>query len=244
MQTQQEAKSSDSEDPLGQKPSILFGKNLSKIPTANPRESEIRNLICELCHLFYHKGWASGTGGGISIREEDRIYMAPSSVQKERIHPKEIFILDLDGNILQQPGNGLRVSECKPLFMHAYKLRNAGAVLHSHSIHAMLATWIFDTHFRTANLEMQKGIDGVGAFDTLEVPIIPNTAYESQLSDSLKEAIEKNPKTSAVLVRGHGVYIWGKNWIQAKTQAECYDYLFEAAVKLKQSGIDPLQFRK
>jgi hypothetical protein len=35
--------------------------------------------------------------------------------------------------------------------------------------------------------------------------------------------------------------VWGKTWIQAKTQAECYDYLFEAAVKMRQLGIDASQ---
>lgn len=34
------------------------------------------------------------------------------------------------------------------------------------------------------------------------------------------------------------MYVWGKDWIQAKTQAECYDYLFEAAVKMAQLGIN------
>jgi hypothetical protein len=38
-----------------------------------------------------------------------------------------------------------------------------------------------------------------------------------------------------------GVYVWGKDWIQAKTQAECYDYLFEAAVKMAQLGINAAQ---
>jgi ribulose-5-phosphate 4-epimerase/fuculose-1-phosphate aldolase len=86
---------------------------------------------------------------------------------------------------------------------------------------------------------MLKGIAGVGCFDVHEVPIINNTAYECDLADSLKEAILAYPKSNAVLVRGHGVYIWGKDWIQAKTQAESYDYLFEAAVKMKQLGISP-----
>ena len=38
-----------------------------------------------------------------------------------------------------------------------------------------------------------------------------------------------------------GVYVWGKDWIQAKTQAECYDYLFEAAVKMAQLGLNAAQ---
>lgn len=41
-----------------------------------------------------------------------------------------------------------------------------------------------------------------------------------------------------MLVRRHGVYVWGKDWIAAKTQAECYDYLFEAAVRMRGLGID------
>lgn len=34
------------------------------------------------------------------------------------------------------------------------------------------------------------------------------------------------------------MYVWGKTWIQAKTQAECYDYLFAAAVKMAHLGLD------
>ena len=30
---------------------------------------------------------------------------------------------------------------------------------------------------------------------------------------------------------------------QAKTQAECYDYLFEAAVRERQLGLDPLKLK-
>lgn len=208
----------------------------SSVPSS-ASSKQTRELVCELCRHFYSLGWASGTGGGISIKDGDFIYMAPSSVQKERLNPEDIFVLDGDGAIVQEPGRGLKLSQCAPLFLHAYKIRNAGAVLHSHSVNAATATLLFDKSFRIRNMEMQKGVEGHGAFDTLEVPIIENTAYECELADSLGEAIQANPKSHAVLVRRHGVYVWGKDWKQAKTHAECYDYLFEAAGRMKQLGI-------
>ncbi|HUO57494.1 MAG TPA: methylthioribulose 1-phosphate dehydratase [bacterium] len=210
----------------------------AKKPSPSAASSQkTRELVCELCRNFYQLGWASGTGGGISIKEGNRIYMAPSGVQKERLKPEDIFVLDEDGEPVEEPGQGLKLSQCAPLFLHAYKIRKAGAVLHSHSINAMAATLLFDKKFRIKNLEMQKGVEGYGAFDTVEVPIIENTAYECDLADSLEKAIVDNPKSHAVLVRRHGVYVWGKDWKQAKTHAECYDYLFEAAGRMKQLGI-------
>jgi methylthioribulose-1-phosphate dehydratase len=217
------------------KQALSVPKRRTPSPDASSRQT--RELVCELCRNFYQLGWASGTGGGISIKEGGRIYMAPSGVQKERLKPEDIFVLDAEGEPLEEPGRGLKLSQCAPLFLHAYRIRGAGAVLHSHSVNAMAATLLFDKRFVSRNLEMQKGVEGYGAFDRLEVPIIENTAYECDLADSLEAAIRDNPKSHAVLVRRHGVYVWGKDWKQAKTHAECYDYLFEAAGRMKQLGI-------
>ena len=92
--------------------------------------------------------------------------------------------------------------------------------------------------FKATHLEMCKGIDGHGFYSTVEVPIIENTARECELTGRLREAIAAHPRSNAVLVRRHGVYVWGKDWIQAKTQFECYEYLFEAAVRMRQLGLD------
>ena len=45
--------------------------------------------------------------------------------------------------------------------------------------------------------------------DTLEVPIIENTPNEEDLKDSMAEAMKQYPDTAAVLVRRHGIYVWG-----------------------------------
>jgi methylthioribulose-1-phosphate dehydratase len=91
---------------------------------------------------------------------------------------------------------------------------------------------------------MIKGvrIGGIGRalsyLDTLEVPIIENTPNEEDLKDSMAEAMVKHPNTAGVLVRRHGVYVWGQlcnsstlftihythllgaDWEKAKTQTE------------------------
>ena len=85
---------------------------------------------------------------------------------------------------------------------------------------------------------MIKGIAGHGYFDTLSIPIIENTAWEHELADSLGEAIAKNPKSCAVLVRRHGMYVWGDTWEQAKRHGECLHYLFEIAIKMRGLGRD------
>ena len=63
--------------------------------------------------------------------------------------------------------------------------------------------------------QMIKGvrIGGTGRalsyLDTLEVPIIENTPNEEDLKDSMADAMSKYPHAAGVLVRRHGVYVWG-----------------------------------
>ena len=56
--------------------------------------------------------------------------------------------------------------------------------------------------------------------DTLVIPIIENTPNEEDLKDSMAEAMQKYPDAAGVLVRRHGVYVWGSDWEKAKTQTE------------------------
>lgn len=201
-----------------------------------------RALVAELCRQFYTLGWCTGTGGGISLRDGERIYMAPSAVQKERIRPEHIFVLDRDGDIIERPDDPtLTLTACAPLFYNAYRLRDAGAVLHGHPVAAVMATlWSTDA-FRIRGIEMIKGLRGHGYHDLVEIPIIENTAHECDLADDMAAAIKAWPRADAVLVRRHGIYVWGRDWQQAKTQAECLDWLFQLAGQMRAHGFDPLQ---
>ncbi|XP_061466743.1 methylthioribulose-1-phosphate dehydratase [Rhineura floridana] len=207
-----------------------------------------RNLIPELCRQFYHLGWVTGTGGGISMKHGNEIYIAPSGVQKERIQPEDLFVCDIKEQDISgpPPHKKLKKSQCTPLFMNAYTMRGAGAVIHTHSKAAVMATLLYPgNEFKITHQEMIKGIKKCTAGeyfryeDTLVVPIVENTPEEKDLKERMARAMTDYLDSCAVLVRRHGVYVWGETWEKAKTMCECYDYLFDIAVQMKQHGLDP-----
>ena len=66
------------------------------------------NHICELCRKFYNFGWVTGTGGGVSIRNGEYIFIAPSGVQKELMQPTDMFVMEYASKAyLRRPPVGL-----------------------------------------------------------------------------------------------------------------------------------------
>jgi len=207
----------------------------TRISAASPK----RSIICHLLREYYKQGWFSGSGGGISVRDGETIYIAPTGVHKELVQEDDLFEIDINENVLAAPKNPKsRCSECTPLFIQAYKLRNAGAVLHSHSLSALMVTKVFGTEFQCIEFEMIKGIMDHRNVEWCRVPIIENTESEINLTESLKNAIITYPRSHAVLVRNHGVYVWGPTWEKAKIHAEVYEYLFKAVLKCRKYEIE------
>jgi len=162
------------------------------------------------------------------------------------MQPQDIYVLDGAGGVLYAPSplpgvRALSLSQCAPLFAHAFALRRAGACLHTHDAAAVMATLAQPgaTEWRITHQEMIKGIAGHGFEDELVVPIIENTPREADLADSMAEAMRRYPRSSAILVRRHGCYVWGASWEAAKTQAECYHYLFDLSLRMRAQGLDP-----
>ena len=77
----------------------------------------------------------------------DKVYIAPSGVQKERIKPEHIFVLPFPrpspDAFLRKPTQPLKESACTPLFWNAFELREAGSCVHTHSQHAVMATLLW-----------------------------------------------------------------------------------------------------
>ena len=169
----------------------------------------------------------------------DLVYLAPSGVQKELMKPEDIYVLELSKQVdpkkriyLRSPPS-FKPSQCTPLFIAAFTKRGAGCCIHTHSQWAVLITLLLENHpeshniFEINNIEQIKGFGkgfqkqgSLGYHDTLRIPVIENTPHEEDLTESLEEAMDQYPDTYAVLVRRHGVYVWGDTVHKAKTQCE------------------------
>jgi len=223
------------------------------------------NLICTLCAHFYTLGWVTGTGGGTSIKQDGLIYLAPSGVQKELIKPTDIFVLPDSAAEAQETSPSEKrtshhnlpylrrppsfsPSACTPLFLAAFRLRSAGCCIHTHSQWAVLVTLLLESPSRNVfeidRIEQIKGIPkghgksgNLSFYDRLKVPVIENTAKEEDLTQSLEVAMMEYPDTYAVLVRRHGIYVWGDDVAKAKTICESLDYIFRLAVEMRKLGL-------
>lgn len=199
-----------------------------------PERLTTRALLCELLRLFYAKDWVSGTGGGICGPAQDgALLVAPTGVHKERVEPEDLFVISIaDGSIVEQPRGELRPSECAPIFRAIARERRALSTVHSHALSAVLAGDLAGDrdHLVIDRLEMLKGLPGVGNADTHLVPVIGNTARESDLTGAVEAALkdERFSAAYAIIVRDHGAYIFGVDPWEAKRHAEVYHFLFQA----------------
>lgn len=166
-----------------------------------------------------------------------------TNIAIQRMKPEDLFVMDLEsGKYLRKPAV-YKPSACTPLFLAAYTQRDAGACIHTHSQAAVMVSLLYDKEFRISNIEQIKGVPKVtepgnlSFFDTLVIPIIENTAHEEDLTPDLEKALQEYPSASAVIVRRHGIYVWGPNVWKAKILNESIDYLMELAIKMRSFGI-------
>jgi len=200
-------------------------------------ELETRQLLVKLLRDFHDRGWISGTGGGIcGPSDGPGLLMAPTGVHKELVQTDELFTIDpADNAVLVAPAReGLRPSECGPIFSHIARERGVRSVVHTHALSAVLFGDLAEggDRVRVERLEMLKGIRGFANTDVHDVPVIRNTPREMELVENVARAIAdpRFARAYAVVVEDHGVYVWGQDVMEAKRHTETYHFLFEATV--------------
>jgi len=185
--------------------------------------------LAEIGRHCYERGWALGTSGNFSVvvrKNPLTLAITTSGVDKGLLESGHIVAIDEHGRVLQ--GSGTPSAEAT-LHLAIVRSRGAGAVLHTHSVWStILSEAGADGSLVIGGYEMLKGLDGVRTHEHRErLPIIENTQDWIGAAPQIESLLRENPEAHGFLIRGHGLYTWGKDLAEAKRQIEILEFLFE-----------------
>jgi methylthioribulose-1-phosphate dehydratase len=180
------------------------------------------------------RGWCPATGGNFSVKLADNLYaITASGVDKTQIQKDDFLLIDDRSNVVL--GNKKPSAETL-LHTALYKLSNdIGAVLHVHTV----ANTVLSLHFEQDYLafqgyEMQKAITGITTHKTtLRLNILDNNQDMEELARILEQRWLTEIFTGGFLVRGHGLYAWGNNLLEAKRHLEGIEFLLSCELQKK-----------
>ena len=212
-----------------------------EFPAAVPGDSfaELAQSMAELGRGFYTRGWVLGTSGNFSAvisREPIRIVITSTGLDKGRLSGKHFLEMDSAGNAVRGEG---RPSAEAQLHVAVVREKNAGAVLHTHSV---WSTVLSGRHAAEGGLalegyEMLKGLQGVKTHQHREwLPILPNSQDMEELSGIVSKTLREQHGIHGFLLREHGLYTWGADLQEAQRHVEILEFLMEVVVRRGNEG--------
>src|SRR6476659_9395607 len=180
---------------------------------------------------FHARGWLLGTSGNLSAvvgREPLCLAMSPSGVDKGELSAAQILLIDEHVQVLSE--HGAKPSDETLLHLQIVRDRQAGAVLHTHSVWNTILSDLYASQrgIGIEGYEMLKGLSGVRTHEHREwLPIIDNSQDMISLAKTISETLSRNPNAHGFLLQRHGLYSWGVDLQQAKRHIEILEFLLE-----------------
>jgi methylthioribulose-1-phosphate dehydratase len=179
-------------------------------------------------------GWMRATSGNLSevlATDPLRLAVTASGVDKGELQADSVVVVDAGGTPVPVDGlPPLKPSDEAALHARIAAATGAGAVVHVHPLAAVVAGRRSPDGVRLRGLEMLKAL-GRSADDDDEVlvPVIANSQDMHELADRFDAA--HDPRTPGVVVADHGLYVWGRDLVQARHRTESLEWLLEFHLK-------------
>ncbi len=208
----------------------------------SPAASAFRQLAAGLAaagRSFYRRGWVLGTSGNLSAvleREPLRLAITASGVDKGGLSAAHFVEIGQDAKLLR--GRGKPSAEAL-LHLTIARARRAGAVMHTHSVWSTLLSQSFahEGGLGLAGYEMLKGLDAVATHEHREwLPILENSQDMRELAGRVEAALARHPQSHGFLLRGHGLYTWGRDLAAARRHVEILEFLLEVFGRARTAG--------
>lgn len=204
--------------------------------------SEFENAAGDLVAVgrrFDARGWVLGTSGNFSAvvrRSPLRLAITRSGVHKGALALADILELDESGAVSGE-ATGAPSAETA-LHLEIVNGREAGAVMHTHSIWATFLSdrGADDRGVAIDGYEMLKGLAGVRTHEHREwIPILDNDQDMPRLAGAVRRTLREHPSCHGFLLRRHGLYTWGTTLQDAVRHAEILEFLLESVGRARYS---------
>ena len=196
-----------------------------------------RAALVEIARDFHACGWMAGTAGNLSAREDDgHFWITASGKPKGRLDENDFLLVRVKDDAVVEK----RVATDKPsaeTAIHAGLYRcfpEARAVLHGHSVEAMLAAARVKKGakgLRLPAIEMIKGFDIWQQNPKVDLPLFENHLDVAKIAKEIETRFKKSkPAVTALMIRNHGPTVWGAGVQQAYNRFEILDFLLRYTV--------------
>jgi len=181
------------------------------------------------------RDWFMGTSGNLAIKVHDNpieFLVTASGRDKKKRTSEDFLLVNADGN----PAENTHLTPSAETLLHCaiYRETNAGCSLHIHTVENNVISELYGDK---GSVEFQ-GIELIKAFGMweedaiLSIPIIPNYAHIPKLAEEFSPFISADK--GAILIRNHGITVWGKDGFEAKKLLEACEFLFQYQLALHQ----------
>lgn len=196
--------------------------------TENPQLT----ALLAACHWIGDKGWCPATGGNMSLRLDDlRCLVTESGKDKGSLTEADFLLVETATNHVP---SGRTPSAETGLHTLIYRLYpQIGAVLHTHSVNATVLSRVERSDgLVLQGYEMQKSLGGQSShLDSVIIPIFDNDQDIPRLAARVAAYAEVTPLQYGFLVRGHGLYCWGRQVAEARRHLEGLEFLFQCELQ-------------
>jgi methylthioribulose-1-phosphate dehydratase len=199
------------------------------------RVAETARLLSEIGRDFHRRGWVLGTSGNFSAvagQNPLSLVITASGMDKGELQNDQFVLIDQQGAVIDGAG---KPSDETKLHLTIVRRRGAKSVLHTHSVWGTILSDAFadEGGINIAGWEMLKGLAGVRTHQHQEwLPIIENSQDMAAVADKLEVVLQAYPGAHGFLLRGHGLYTWGKEIREARRHVEILEFLLEVTGRI------------
>ena len=197
-----------------------------------------RAALVEAARQFHMRGWMEGTAGNLSARavrpkdaDGDSFWITASGLPKGQLEESDFLRIDAaTGKVLDPLRPSNKPSAETAIHRVVYqRFPGAGACFHVHSVASCLLSQELppdQTGLPLPAIEMLKGLDVCEPSPSVKLPVFDNHFDVSRIAADIDSRFEAAPPAvPALLIRGHGITVWGATLQQAYNRIEIAEFI-------------------